>query len=434
MTDEEKKRALATFRFGLIAEFVTGVKLNYGDKSRLLNEKAARTYQIPFSKRTTIKRGTLMEWINDYKKAGFNLDGLYPKSRSDKGAYKRIDVKLRLAIKEIKTQNPSYTMPTVIEILKQRKLIDVNETINLSSLYRFIKRERLSELNTTAQDRRRFEAELPNEMWQCDVLHGPSVRFEGALKKTYLCAIIDDHSRLITHAQFYFSETLGALKDCLKQAVQKRGLPQKFYVDNGACYRAVNLDQITATLGIGLCHSRPYTPQGRGKIERWFKTVRDSFLPLVTEVKQLEDLNEHLDSFVEGYNTRLHGTTKESPFERYRKNMSCVRPAPAKLIEYFRLIEFRKVKKDRTFSLKGSIFEAPVSLIDKRVELKFHQDDADHIEIFFDNRPFGFAVKLDAKANSKIGRDWSKAHEKPTEILESSKGQKSGQLFKGEAP
>ncbi len=430
MTKDEKM-ALATFRFGIIAEFVTGVRLGYGEKKKLLDEKAARTYQIPMSKRTTISRSSLTEWINDYKKAGYQIEGLCPKSRSDKGAYKKIDSNVRNAIKEIKTLHPDYTLRTVIELLKQKKMIEFNEELNNSSLYRFLRQERLSELNTVAEDRRRFETEFPNEMWQCDVLHGPNVKFDGATKKTYLCAIIDDHSRLMVHAQFYLSENLGALKDCLKQAVQKRGLPQKFYTDNGACYRAINLEQITACLGIALHHSRPYTPQGRGKIERWFKNIRDSFLPLVTDVTRIQDLNERLDDWVSTYNNRVHGTTKESPFDRYRKNMSCVRPAPLKLIEYFRRVEFRKVKKDRTFSLKGDVFEAPVVLIDKRVELKFHDENTEEIEIFFDNRSFGSAVKLDARANAKVGRDWSKGHEKPVDLVTDLEPKKSGQLFHG---
>jgi transposase InsO family protein len=372
-----------------------------------------------------------MEWTNAYKNAGFRIEGLYAKSRSDKGCFKKIDPVIRRAVKEIKTENPRYTLPTIIELLKQRKVIAVGDEINESTLYRFLKKERLSELNIGAEDKRRFEAELPNEIWQCDVMHGPNVLCDAHSKKTYLCAIIDDHSRLITHAQFYFSETLHALKDCLKQAVEKRGLPQKFYVDNGACYRAINLDQITAALGIALCHSRPYTPQGRGKIERWFKTIRDSFLPLATEITSLSALNEQLDCWVDAYNNRPHGTTKESPFDRYRKNMSCVRPAPTRIIDYFRMIEFRKVKKDRTFSLRGKVFEAPVVLIDKRVELKFQDEEAEAIEVFFDNRSFGFAAKLDAKINSKLGRDWSRPQEKALEVLKTKDIQTSGQLFDG---
>jgi transposase InsO family protein len=431
---EDEKMALATFKFGIISEFVTGVKLGFGDKQRLLAEKSERSYQIPMSKRTKISRSTIMQWVYSYRAAGNQIEGLKPKSRADKGTFKKVDSKVRDAIKDIKVRNPNYTMPTIIELLRQQKLVGINEELNYSSLYRFIKQEKLSELNTTAEDKRRFEASLPNEIWQCDVLHGPLVKAGVAMKKTYLCAIIDDHSRLIIHAQFYLTENLGALKDCLKQGVQKRGLPQKFYTDNGSCYRALNLEQVTACLGIALCHSRPYTPQGRGKIERWFKTVRDSFLPLVKDLNRIEDLNERLDEWVNAYNSRPHGTTKETPFERYRQNMSCVRPAPAKLMDYFRSVEFRKIKKDRSFSLKGQIYEGPVVLIDKRVEVRFHDDDLDQVEVYFDNRSFGNAIKLDSRANAKVGRDWSKGYEKLPETLLEIEPPKSGQLFEGEQP
>ncbi len=154
-----------------------------------------------------------MQWVYSYRAAGNQIEGLKPKSRADKGTFKEVDPKVRDAIKDIKARNPNYTMPTIIELLRQQKLVGINEDLNYSNLYRFIKQEKLSELNTTAEDKRRFEASLPNEIWQCDVFHGPLVKAGVAMKKTYLCAIIDNHSRLVIHAQFYLTENLGALKD-----------------------------------------------------------------------------------------------------------------------------------------------------------------------------------------------------------------------------
>lgn len=431
MSNEKEKLKVATFRFGVIAEFVTGVKLDYGDKERLIKEKASRSYEVPFSEKTTISRATILSWIDRYKKSGSSIEGLMPKSRSDRGIYRTLDATIRIAVKELKKENPKLRLTTIIQMLRHKKILEIDEKVNMASLYRFLEKENLTELNTSAEDRRRWESELSNETWQCDVLHGPKVRIDGIMKKTYLCAIIDDHSRLITHAQFYLSEGLDSLKHCLKEAVQKRGLPQKFYVDNGACYRAGNLEQITASLGISLYHSRPYVPQGRGKIERWFKSVRECFLPLLSGVSDLGILNDKLEAWIYEYNNRIHGTTKQPPLTRYTANMSCVRPAPAKIIDYFRFIEIRRVKKDRTFRLRGKYYEAPVSLIDKRIELKFHENNLDGIEIFFDNRSFGFAVPLDEHLNSKIGRDWSKQHVKDLEILTTVSTLPSGELFKG---
>jgi transposase InsO family protein len=153
----------------------------------------------------------------------------------------------------------------MIEMLKRRGLVKKDEELNTATIYRFIKQEKLSEQSKTSEDRRRFEASFPNQIWQCDVLHGSSGGIaEDGFRKTYLFAIIDDHSRLITHAEFYLRETFDSLKSCLKQAITKRGIPQRFYVDNGACYKATNLEFILASLGIALSHWGPYKPQGRG--------------------------------------------------------------------------------------------------------------------------------------------------------------------------
>jgi hypothetical protein len=129
----------------------------------------------------------------------------------------------------------------------------------------------------------------------------------------------------------------------------------------------------------------------------------------------LDELNRLFDIWVEKYNNRIHSTTEQTPIMRYQENMKCVRPAPKDLLNYFRAIEFRKVKKDRTISLNGTLFEVPVELIDFRVELKFHQESPENVEIFLDGKSFGNADLLDRNVNFKIGRNYklsSKSQEK----------------------
>ena len=286
------------------------------------------------------------------------------------------------------------------------------------------------------KDKRRFESSYPNEIWQCDVMHGPKVKTEHGQKKTYLCAIIDDHSRLIIQASFSLSEGLESLKDCLRQGIMKRGVPQKFYVDNGACYKALNLEQILAQLGVVLTHSRPYTPEGRGKIERWFRYVRQDFLPMhAHKPMTLDELNERLEDWVDEYNDKPHSSIGTSPYERYKKNLACVRPAPDHLIEYFRLVEFRRVKKDRSIQINNRQFEVPVGLINKRVEARFHKNRPDEVEIFFENCSYGKAVVLDPNVNAHIGRDYGDGgvkKEKPQDAETFVTNNITGQLFGGE--
>jgi transposase InsO family protein len=377
----------------------------------------------------------LEKWICDYKKAGHRIEGLYPQSRIDKGVSRSLSGALKIAIKEIKKETPNLKAPALIASLRHKKLIGADEKINLSTLYRYLQTQELTTINEDAIDKRNFEALAPNEIWQSDVMHGPYIRLDGKAKKSYLIAIIDDHSRFIVHAEFYLNEKRESFLDCLRQAILKRGLPQKLYIDNGSCFKALHLQQIAAQLGIGIKHSRPYIPQGRGKIERWFKFVRDNFIAISQQTQNLDKLdllNHNFTEWVDEYNNRIHGTTKQAPYDRFRAGIECIRPAPTHLLNYFRQIEFRRVKKDRTVRLMGSIFEAPVPLIDRQVELRFHPEDLSNIEIFFQNKSYGMLQVMNPYVNSQIGRNWDPhpGSLKPNpEIIKIETPHPTGQLF-----
>lgn len=206
---------IATFRFGIISDFVVGACLNHGEKENLIRDKVAKKYNIPHSPQTTISKSTIKKWILDYRNAGNRIDGLMPKARKDAGKFKSLDTTLQMAIREIKRDKPDLTGISLVTELQHQKYIALDEKINLSVLYRFLKDEKLQRPKKII-DRRSFEASAPNELWQSDILHGPYISFKGRKRKTYLMAIIDDHSRLIPHGEFYFSEKLVDFKNCLK--------------------------------------------------------------------------------------------------------------------------------------------------------------------------------------------------------------------------
>ena len=254
-------------------------------------------------------------------------------------------------------------------------------------------------------DRRKFEAELPNDLWQSDVMHGPRVDVDGKMRKTYLIAMIDDHSRLIVYARFYLSENLASYLDAFENAIATRGLPRKLYVDNGAAFRSHHLEYIAASLAISLIHSKPYTPQGRGKIERWFKTLRSSFLALFKGTG-LIDLNEALTLWItESYHKKNHGATGQTPFERFTGKMHCLRTAPANLKDYFRKVARRTVSKDRSITLNGRLYEAPVAQIGKRVELLYHGSEPERLEVKYQNKSFGMIRTVNLNVNYRVKRD-----------------------------
>jgi putative transposase len=187
-------------------------------------------------------------------------------------------------------------------------------------------------------------------------------------------------------------------------ALMKRGLPRKLYVDNGPAFRSKLLHEITAFLGIALVHSRPYKPQGRGKVERFFQTVQSQFVSTFRG-KTLHELNEQLDHWITTvYHQRPHGATGEPPLKCFADHMECIRPAPRDLEDAFRKRARRRVATDRTVALNSRLYEAPVPLIGKQVTLLYHDHDPARIEIQFNGQCHGFLTPVDLNVNCRVRR------------------------------
>lgn len=401
--DEEIKKQIAVFRFGVIADLVIGREHSRGELSRLVREKSERRWEIPDSHRTRISRSTIRHWIRLYRRGGCKLEALTPQDREDEGKSRSLDPETSGALVKLRGELPQASVPQLIEELRRRI---VGPEISTSAVYRFLHRQGLMyPKDPKAVDRRRFEAEGPNDLWQADALHGPDVTVLGRKRKCYLIAFIDDHSRIIPHGQFYLTEGIEAYLDCLRQALLKRGLPRRLYVDNGAALRSRHLEEVCASLGIALIHSPAYEPEGRGKIERFFRTARECFLS-TSLAEDLPALNCAFTTWLtDGYHTRVHSSTDQTPLQRFAKGLECIRPAPRDLEDHFRKTARRRVEKDRTVVLNSRLYEAPLNLIGKRVTLLYHDHDPARIEICYEGRSFGFLIPTDLTVNSRIRRE-----------------------------
>jgi len=400
--DEKQKMDVAVFRYGVIQDFVTGIELEHGKREQLLQEKCARKWAIPFSNKTSISRSTLQRWIRLYRSSGGRLDSLYPNEREDKGSPRVLDSDVCMTLMGLRRELPDVSITFILKTIEQRKLFP--DIPSLSTLYRFYHQQNLMKKKMPAEDRLKFEAEHPNDLWQSDVMHGPRVEIKGRQGKSYLIAIIDDHSRLIVYACFYASENRATFMKAFEQALLKRGLPRKLYVDNGSAYRSRHLMHTTASLAIALIHARPYKPQGKGKIERFFKTVRSQFLPGFTGTT-IEELNEGFATWLEEYNNHKHSATGKTPLKRFADGIECIRPTPADLREHFRKKVQRKITKDRTIMLDNHLYEGPVELIGKKVDLLFHEGQYDQIELKHGQKSYGIVKPVDVHTNCRIKRD-----------------------------
>jgi len=404
--DDDRKQQIATFRFGVIHDLVGHVELEPGEQERLIREKCARKWVIPFSEKTSISRSTLLRWVKLYRASGGKLESLCAQDRSDQGRSRSIDEETALALIALRKEFPKATVPGLVHMMNKRGLVSCGTNLTQSTVYRFLHRHDLMELTRPVpEDRRKFEAEMPNDLWQVDCMHGPRVEHEGKWRKSYLIAFIDDHSRLVPHGEFFLSESVKSFLMALEAALLSRGLPRKIYSDNGAAFRSHHVEHTTASLGIALIHARPYKPQGKGKIERFFRTVRSEFLTGF-KGENLLDLNQAFSLWLnEIYHQRKHSSTGQTPFARFTSKMECLRPAPDNLKDHFRKAARRKVAKDRTISLGGKIFEAPVALIGKQVTVLYHEEEPDRAEVLYKGQSYGFLVPVNLAVNCRAKRD-----------------------------
>lgn len=400
---------VALWRYQVIAPLLN-LERGRGILKRELDRLGRIEHEHPVRGVVRIGRGTIEEWLYKYRHEG--LDGLLPRPRRDKGISRRIGDEMAEAIVELAESKPELDGPILLQELASQ--FPENERMpSLSTLYRFLRARGLDQRRAPARrDHRAFAFDLAGDCWQADVMYGPRIPTrEGSRRKSYLIAILDDASRLIAHAQFYFEQRLSSLKDCLKQAFLKRGLPRRLYFDNGQIFRSRQVLALAARLGIQILHTRPYQPQGRAKLERWFGTVRRGFLPQV-DVDRLEDidaLNRQLFAWIEGhYHQHPHrGIEGETPLDRWLRLSEGIRPLPAEvdLDQLFLEETTRRVAKDGTIRLRGKVFEAGPRWIGQRIRVRFDRFDLRRVTLVDDRDQQRDIFPVDLSANRHVRRE-----------------------------
>ena len=413
--DEKKREEIALFRYGLIVPFLAPDELEWGVKGELLKRMVKQTLAMPFSKKSSLAESTIRRYLKDYRQKGF--DGLKPKSRSDIGKSQKIPPDVLEKAFLLKREEPRRSATKIIRIMEAHQMVKPG-TIKPSTLYRILKQNDLTtrQLKKTQKSFRSFQAEHPNQIWQSDVMYGPYLPHPDrpeAKKQTYLVAVLDDFSRLIPHAEFYWHERLPHLENPLQKAMLKRGIPEVLYVDNGQIYSAHQINTICAELGIRKITCQPYSPEGKGKIERFFRTVRERFLIELQheKVQFLNQLNQKFWAWLEEeYHQQTHSITNEPPNIRWRQNVTpFMRKIDEKQLQnIFLWRENRNVNKLGQVSLQGLKFEVASFLNGKKVEIRYNHFDLAEVFIYLNGQ---FMQK--AKQVSILRWNTSKKHTEP---------------------
>jgi putative transposase len=388
----ERAREIALFRYSLIQDVISP-HLTAAQRGRQVRQLAAMPHPGPDGAEVRVSYQTINRWKRDYLAGGFEALVPAPRQASPRTPGEVLDLAAAL-----KRENPERTAAQVQRILRSASGWAPSDR----TLQRLFGRLELNAPPASPGQQQvfgRFEAARPNELWTGDALHGPPV---GG-RKTYLFCFIDDHSRAVMGARWAFHEDVVRLAAALRPALAVRGVPESVYVDNGSAFVDAWLLRACAVLGIKLVHSRPRRPQGRGKVERFFRTVRDQFLveiagdarPAGTRAADLTELNRLFDAWVQaGYHRAVHSETGQPPLARWAAGISqpAPLPSPAQLREAFLWSERRTVKKTATVSLHGNLYQVDASLVRCVVELVFDPFDLTSIQVRHKGQPAGMAI------------------------------------------
>jgi putative transposase len=392
-SDETWRTEVALWRYTLILPLLRHDRARDGAKSHLCAAIAAASHDIPHSERHTVSAPTLRRWEKAYRDGGF--EALKPPPRDDRGRPRAISAATLDRAEALKRELPARSTRTIADILQRDQAAPIPEarlatrTLRRALAARGATTARLLKPGTVY---RRFERSHFGDLWQSDGLDGPRLpnpADPGAQRQTFLFAFIDDHTRLVPHAQFYWNEQLPRLEDCLKRAILRYGCPLAIYADQGHVYRSDQLHAACATLGIQRILARPYSPQAKGKIERFFGFVRSAFLPELatsTSVHTLDDLNQSLLAWIEVvYHRKVHSETGQSPLDRFRQDTApAVHPVdPLSLRSAFLFRDTRRVTKTGDIHFQGNRYTAPGFLAGQPIELRYDPFDLSSLEIWF---------------------------------------------------
>jgi transposase InsO family protein len=372
---------------------------------------------------------TLRRYVAAWRKGGF--DALVPGVRKDKGCSRAIPPEALELATSLRQELPGRSAERVRELLASE-----GYSVARSTLERQLRLSGLSGREIKAERRqvmgRRFNRVGRNALWQADLKYGPYLPdpgHPGRKMRTFLVAIIDDATRLVVHGEFYDNQRLPVLEDSLRKAIISCGCPDRLYVDNGKIFVSGWVRLACARLHIQHINTKAYSPEAKGKIERWNRTVDEFIRESALEKPQtLDELNRLFRAWLsEGYNHRQHSALAgKTPAQAFFQDTKSLRfPSPEALRDAFLWEKTPKVDKSGCISLNGLCYEVGIEYVRRKVVVRYDPFDLSVVEVWYG----GEKKKLVSPAN--IG-EYNRNVKKPVEDLEKAGQSRLLRLFASE--
>lgn len=373
---QEKQQEIALMRYGAIAPMIAGLDERYPSKTAFYSEISEKGLMGPDGKLHHYAPATIEKWYLDYQNHGF--EGLVPKGRSDAGMSRKLDEELQERIRYFKTNYPRMSAAAIYRQLKSDGSV-INGQVSESTVSRFVNRLQLELRQTPNRDMRRYERPHINEVWCGDSSVGPRLTDpDGKKHRIYIIALIDDASRFITGIDVFYNDNFINLMSVMKSAIAKYGHPKVFNFDNGKSYKNRQMELLAARIGTTLSYCQPYTPTGKAKIERWFRTMKDQWMASLDmrDFHSLEELRGSLYAFVQKYNQSPHSSLRGlSPQDRFFSEPEQIRRLTEEEIRQDFLLEIeRRVSADSVIVIDQTEYEVDYRFARQRIRLRYSPD------------------------------------------------------------
>ena len=333
---QEKQQEIALMRYGAIAPIIAGLDERYPSKTAFYTEISAKGLMGPDGKLHHYAPATIEKWYLDYQNHGF--EGLVPKGRSDAGMSRKLDEELQERIRYFKTNYPRMSAAAIYRQLKSDGSV-INGQVSESTVSRFVKRLQSELRQTPNKDMRRYGR---------------------------------------PHINVFYNDNFINLMSVMRSAIAKYGRPKVFNFDNGKSYKNKQMELLAARIGTTLSYCQPYTPTGKAKIERWFRTMKDQWMAALDmrDFHSLEELRGSLHAFVQRYNqsphSSLHGL---SPQDRFFSEPEQIRRLSEEDITQNFLLEIeRRVSADSVIVIDQIEYEVDYRFARQRIRLRYSPD------------------------------------------------------------
>ncbi len=387
MYETDQRLKVALFRYGVIAPLVCR-RMEPEESKNVRKQVLEQSFSYPDGSLRRVPERTVRHWLGRYRKFGFK--GLFDEFRSDRGISRALPEELLKKAEELRREEPARSVRMIIELMKKAG----NDTSAVKA--RTVARQ-LTALGATkkllkkgAGSYQRWEQLYANDLWHGDTSHGVWLRDPenpNKAKKTKFIVFVDDASRLCTHGEFYFDEQLPRLLDCFGKALLKRGRPCRLLFDNAFIYHSTSMATMCAELGSEISFCKPRAPQGKGKVERFIKTVQESFMVEANRaaVESLEALNAMFKGWLEQYHNRKHSELDgKSPLDRWKEDVKRISlVTPEELRRALMLRAKRKIHiNTATVSVDGRDYQASPDLAGREVEVRWHPQQPESVELW----------------------------------------------------